>query len=284
MLKNDGQGYMRQAKAPKRKSTLVNHRLIHSGVKPHMCDACGKCFTQKSQLSKHVLTHSGRRPHGCEECGKRFTEKYNLITHSLIHSGLRPHKCDECGKCFIQKGDLTKHSLTHYEPDLFSCGEPAFAWRESGKPFRKNHPSSPDRDSNLDLPVLSSQAQHDKRVSQLIYRGGLPILALEANKIRNVECRRLECIFAWRESGKTLSNKTLSLPDQDLTFDLPVIGSLVYRESSALDHVATEAGSYEIDCMLRARSSLKFKPPRLDDIVTMVWMYTRGAPNFENFY
>nr|CAD7393283.1 unnamed protein product [Timema cristinae] len=32
-------------------------------------------------------------------------------------------------------------------------------------------PSSPDRDSNLDLPVLSSRAQHDKRVSQLRHRG-----------------------------------------------------------------------------------------------------------------
>nr|CAD7403476.1 unnamed protein product [Timema poppensis] len=31
---------------------------------------------------------------------------------------------------------------------------------------------SPDRDSNLDLPVLSSRAQHDKRVSQLRHRGG----------------------------------------------------------------------------------------------------------------
>nr|CAD7202970.1 unnamed protein product [Timema douglasi] len=36
----------------------------------------------------------------------------------------------------------------------------------------KTTPSSPDRDSNLDLPVLSSQAQHDKRVSQLRHRGG----------------------------------------------------------------------------------------------------------------
>nr|CAD7426847.1 unnamed protein product [Timema monikensis] len=65
--------------------------------------------------------------------------------------------------------------------------EPAFAWRESGKPFRKNYSSSSDRDSNLDLPVLisraqlrdsnldlpvlSSRAQHDKRVSQLRHRG-----------------------------------------------------------------------------------------------------------------
>nr|CAD7197004.1 unnamed protein product [Timema douglasi] len=35
----------------------------------------------------------------------------------------------------------------------------------------KTTPSSPDRDSNLDLPVLSSRAQH-KRVSQLRHRGG----------------------------------------------------------------------------------------------------------------
>nr|CAD7198400.1 unnamed protein product [Timema douglasi] len=37
----------------------------------------------------------------------------------------------------------------------------------------KTTPSSPDRDSNLDLPALSSRAQHDKRVSQLHHRGGL---------------------------------------------------------------------------------------------------------------
>nr|CAD7573799.1 unnamed protein product [Timema californicum] len=36
----------------------------------------------------------------------------------------------------------------------------------------KTTPSSPDRDSNLDLPILSSRAQHDKRVSQLRHRGG----------------------------------------------------------------------------------------------------------------
>nr|CAD7458845.1 unnamed protein product [Timema tahoe] len=39
--------------------------------------------------------------------------------------------------------------------------EPTFAWRESGKPFRKTTPSSPDRDSNLNLPVLGSLAQHE---------------------------------------------------------------------------------------------------------------------------
>nr|CAD7262317.1 unnamed protein product [Timema shepardi] len=41
-----------------------------------------------------------------------------------------------------------------------------------GNHLGKATPSSPDRDSNLDLPVLSSRAQHDKRVSQLRHRGG----------------------------------------------------------------------------------------------------------------
>nr|CAD7261665.1 unnamed protein product [Timema shepardi] len=37
--------------------------------------------------------------------------------------------------------------------------------------FVKTTLSSPDRDSNLDLPVLSSRAQHDKHASQLRHRG-----------------------------------------------------------------------------------------------------------------
>ncbi|CAG2055331.1 unnamed protein product [Timema podura] len=43
----------------------------------------------------------------------------------------------------------------------------------------KTTPSSPDRDSNLDLPVLSGLTQHDWRVSQLRHRGGIKI---EKNK------------------------------------------------------------------------------------------------------
>nr|CAD7430201.1 unnamed protein product [Timema monikensis] len=35
---------------------------------------------------------------------------------------------------------------------------------KSGKPFRKKHPSSPNQDLNLDLPILNSQAQHETRV------------------------------------------------------------------------------------------------------------------------
>nr|CAD7574423.1 unnamed protein product [Timema californicum] len=43
----------------------------------------------------------------------------------------------------------------------FRRSEPAFSWRQIGKPFRKNHLSSLDRVSNFDLPVLGRLAQHE---------------------------------------------------------------------------------------------------------------------------
>nr|CAD7577721.1 unnamed protein product [Timema californicum] len=43
----------------------------------------------------------------------------------------------------------------------YKGNEPAYSWRESGKPFRKNHLQSSERESNLDIPVLCSLAQHE---------------------------------------------------------------------------------------------------------------------------
>nr|CAD7587236.1 unnamed protein product [Timema genevievae] len=46
--------------------------------------------------------------------------------------------------------------------------------------------------------------------------------------------------FVWRESGKPFWKKNLSNPDRDSNLCLPVICILVYRESGASDHTATE--------------------------------------------
>nr|CAD7438418.1 unnamed protein product [Timema bartmani] len=46
-----------------------------------------------------------------------------------------------------------------------------------------------------------------------------------------------------RGEWKTILEKTLSTPDRDSNLNIPVIGSLVYCESSALYHVATEVGT-----------------------------------------
>nr|CAD7259138.1 unnamed protein product [Timema shepardi] len=93
----------------------------------------------------------------------------------------------------------------------------------------KEKNSSPDRDSNLDLPVLNSRAQH-KRVSQLRRRGG-------------------------RAGKPFMKKKSSGTPDRDSNFNLPVISSLVYCESSASDHARGHRGGYltvdSVDCLPR---------------------------------
>nr|CAD7575445.1 unnamed protein product [Timema californicum] len=54
-------------------------------------------------------------------------------------------------------------------------------------------PNSPDRDSNLGLPILSSRAQHDKRVSQLRHRGGYGRVHSAKLRYGRVHSAKLRC-------------------------------------------------------------------------------------------
>nr|CAD7398695.1 unnamed protein product [Timema poppensis] len=85
----------------------------------------------------------------------------------------------------------------------------------------KTTPSSPDRDSNLDLPVFSSRAQHDKRVSQLRHRGGS-----NGRKIKQLPIKhhingvsRVTCYHPWSQ-GRVLRD---------------------YSDKSTLDHMIADA-------------------------------------------
>ena len=51
-----------------------------------LCEICGKNFKQLSSLNEHKLTHSGDRPHICDECGKCFSYIRSLQNHMKIHN------------------------------------------------------------------------------------------------------------------------------------------------------------------------------------------------------
>nr|CAD7443146.1 unnamed protein product [Timema bartmani] len=91
----------------------------------------------------------------------------------------------------------------------FRGSEPAFAWRESENHLVKTTSSSPDRDSNLDLPVLGGLAQHDWQYEYV--RGSEPA-------------------FAWRENENHLVKTTSSSPDRDSNLDLLVLGGLAQHD------------------------------------------------------
>nr|CAD7437665.1 unnamed protein product [Timema bartmani] len=110
-----------------------------------------------------------------------------------------------------------------------------------GKPT----PSSPDLDSSLDLSVLSSLDQHEtSALANYATEAGRRIIILtNYTCVLGMRKRKCTCICGEGQWKTILEKNTISTPDRDSNLDLPVIGSLVYWERSALDHVAIEAGT-----------------------------------------
>lgn len=64
-------------------------------------------FKTARLLGKHATLHTGIKPHQCDVCGKQFRERGALREHNRIHTGAMPYTCEFCGKNFRFKGILT---------------------------------------------------------------------------------------------------------------------------------------------------------------------------------
>nr|CAD7571049.1 unnamed protein product [Timema californicum] len=129
----------------------------------------------------------------------------------------------------------------------------------------KTTPSSPDRDSNLDLPVLSSRASTRQalvsrqttldvrelffQTSPIIWSRAMFTRQMPQQTGRIIELGRLnlEDVSPHLRGGRVenpLGETTPSSPDRDLNLDLSVPSSLSQHETSALTNYATEAILY----------------------------------------
>nr|CAD7569691.1 unnamed protein product [Timema californicum] len=137
--------------------------------------------------------------------------------------------------------EATKLEVVEGDPVIFSCPAidaipaPKFTWLkvelEEVNPHLRggraeNHlgktlPSSPDRDSNLDLPVLSSRAQHDKRLanarvmlSSTAEDGEIKVRISEGGPLNYQTNKRSdEAHFILKDSGRTLKIEEASSVD-----------------------------------------------------------------------
>lgn len=80
-----------------RKSVLADrlkfHLMLHSGVKSHLCERCGRSFTLKCYLAQHIrINHSQierAKRFICAYCGYAAVSKDKLEIHERTHTGER---------------------------------------------------------------------------------------------------------------------------------------------------------------------------------------------------
>ncbi|XP_061607332.1 PR domain zinc finger protein 15 isoform X2 [Phyllopteryx taeniolatus] len=100
---------------------LERHKIIHTGVKSHGCDKCGKSFARKDMLKEHLRVHDDIRDFLCAECGKGMKTKHALRHHMKLHKGIKEYECKECNRKFAQKVNMLKHYKRHTGIKDFMC-------------------------------------------------------------------------------------------------------------------------------------------------------------------
>ncbi|CAG9577610.1 unnamed protein product [Danaus chrysippus] len=97
------------------KQAMQDHfNYQHLNKTTHKCPICSKPIASKANVEKHMMRVHGEkkskpRKHVCQMCGKGFTDKKALTQHEVIHSGERPLSCDICQQTFKQKASLYTH-------------------------------------------------------------------------------------------------------------------------------------------------------------------------------
>ncbi|XP_002096118.3 transcription factor Ouib [Drosophila yakuba] len=115
--KNEDNDFLKPAK--KKRKTYVSRKV-------HVCDHCGKKFTDKGNFNLHVLRHSGVKPFECPECGQKEFNRYILNIHIRVkHRGEKPYACQFCGERFVHSTMRSRHENRVHRnratPKNFKC-------------------------------------------------------------------------------------------------------------------------------------------------------------------
>lgn len=88
---------------------------------PHDCPDCQKSFKFASSLLAHRVIHTGERPHRCSDCGRRFSFRQSLDRHKRTHGPGRGYACLVCGEAFHSPSAGAQHKQTHMEDGAYTC-------------------------------------------------------------------------------------------------------------------------------------------------------------------
>ena len=95
-----------------RKSYLVNHMQLHTGLFKYFCELCKKGYNGMTAYNVHMDRHRGVK-YQCDFCAKTFTSLQMRDYHTSVHTGNYRFHCDFCNKGFNVKSFCEKHIASH---------------------------------------------------------------------------------------------------------------------------------------------------------------------------
>lgn len=98
-------------------SSLIAHRVIHTGERPHRCGECGRCFSFRQSLDRHRHTHKTAKKYDCSICGETFQSLSARTEHKQKHMEDGAYTCLQCSKKFNWELALVRHMKTHTDDD-----------------------------------------------------------------------------------------------------------------------------------------------------------------------
>ncbi|XP_063700733.1 zinc finger protein weckle-like [Culicoides brevitarsis] len=101
-------------------NVVAHIKAVHIGLRPFICESCGRPFQSKGALKDHQITHSDEHPWACSQCPKRFKNQARLKTHEDIHN-TTSYICPHCGLALNTKRTLKMHLVVHSEEKKYKC-------------------------------------------------------------------------------------------------------------------------------------------------------------------
>lgn len=98
----------------------VHYRRVHEQIRTHQCNHCGRAFSDKSNLTVHIRTHTAEKKYMCELCGAEFAQWATLYNHKFKHNDVK-FKCTYCEKVYKNPSNLQRHIKTHTDSSLYIC-------------------------------------------------------------------------------------------------------------------------------------------------------------------
>jgi KRAB domain-containing zinc finger protein len=102
-----GEGFVTE-KSLHNHTSYHHHKNNRFAGKAFGCAYCEKTFKTVSYLEAHENEHKGVRPYICDACGKSFASNGMLRSHKFAHAP-KIFKCDCCDQAFPRKNTLMVH-------------------------------------------------------------------------------------------------------------------------------------------------------------------------------